>query len=111
MVYDFMGKIRNVENAAMINPDTLNDSVEHINGKFKPLSETKLILPQDNSKKEVIVKAKASVQSFPNINLDDLRSKVVLFKSYLEEIAAFVKGEVNKGEGFYNNDKTFNTLY
>jgi hypothetical protein len=111
MIYDFMGKIKNAKNVTMLNPDTLNSSVTHINEKYKPLTEIKLILPQDNSKHEVIAKAKASVQSFPNVNLDDLRSKVLLFKSYLEEIAAFVNGEVNKGEGFYNNDRTFNTLY
>jgi hypothetical protein len=111
MIYDFMAKIRNVQNKDALNTDSLEGIVNEINPRFDNPLELKFVLPSADSPGEFLVKSQASVSSMPALHDSELEAAIASFQAYLDEIAAAIAGEISKKDAFYNNTKTFKRLY
>ena len=110
MAFDFMGKIREAKNESMLDIAKLEAFVEEISKTYEKPIQVRVI-QSEKSPRDLLVKSKISVSSYPGSHMEDLNNAVKAFRFYLEELARTVDGEVNKTEGFYNNDKTFFSLY
>jgi len=111
MIYDFMAKIKDVENKDALNTDSLDKIVNEINLKFDQPLELKFVLPSADSPGEFLVKSQASVSSMPGLHDGELEAAIGSFQAYLEEIAIAIEGVISKKDAFYNNTKTFKRLY
>ena len=111
MVYDFVAKIKHVKNEEIMNEEALDSLVDEINTKFESPLDLKFVLPDFDKTGEILVKSQTSVSSMPNLHDKELEMAIEAFKSYLEEIAKGVDGEVSQQDGFYNNSKTFRRLF
>jgi hypothetical protein len=111
MIYDFMAKIRNVQNKDVVNTNSLDEIVDEINPKFDQPLELKFVLPSLDNPGEFLVKSQASVSSMPALHDVELEAAIASFQAYLEEIAAAIEGEISKKDAFYNNTKTFKRLF
>ena len=110
MPYDFMGKIKEAKNEAVLDIATLNESILEIGKSYhKPL--TIKVIQSEKSPRDLLVKSQISVTSLPGAHVEDLTNAINAFKHYMDEIALLVNGQVNRSEGFYNNDRTFYPLY
>ena len=109
MVYDFVAKIKGIQNKEYLNQEYLSSIANGI--KAKTAFELKFILPNADCLGEVLVKSQTSVASLPGIHDKELDTAVASFISYLEELASAVEGEVSRQDGFYNNTKTFKRLF
>lgn len=111
MVYDFACKIKNVKGQGGLDDETLSGIVYQVNANYDVSLEFKFVLPSTDQPREFLVKAAASVSSMPGLHNRELETAVEAFKSYLEEIALAIDGEVSKSDGFYNNTQSFMRLY
>jgi len=111
MSYEFMGKIKNAQNDKLLDMTALAEHIEKIKTKAAKSIEVRVILSEKQPRRDLLVKSKIFVTSMAGQHMDDLYAAINLFKFYLEEIAKDVLGEVSKSEGFYNNDKTYSSLY
>ncbi|MCL2704051.1 MAG: hypothetical protein FWE91_10660 [Defluviitaleaceae bacterium] len=111
MAYDFIGKIKDVKNEKLLEPEQLQEVVAKISVRAKKPLEIKAVRSEKEPRRDLLVKAKIYVSSMPGVHMDDLYAAISLFKFYLEEIANATNGMVSRSEGFYNDDKTYNSLY
>ena len=111
MVYDFVARIKNVQDKEVVNEEYLDQIVSEINVKFEAPLELKFVLPDQDHSGEFLVKSQASVSSLPGHHDKDLDIAINAFKSYLEEISKAIQGEISQQDGFYNNSKSFRRLY
>jgi hypothetical protein len=112
MVYEFVSKIKNVENVDALNNETLGKIVSEINARYDKPLDLKFVLPDAENTGEFLVKSQASVTSLPPPMHDtELEEAVDAFISYLKDIANAIQGEVSERDGFYNNSKTFKRLF
>jgi len=108
MVYEFVGKIRNVDDKNFGEED-MSLYISEIHGKFKkPMDEVRIL--KDSKVNDILVKGQASVSSYVSYHDEELAVAIETFMSYLEEIEKKFGGEISKDEGFYNNSKTFHKL-
>ena len=111
MVYDFVSKIKNVQNAEIAKADALDALISEINTKFDAPLDVKFVLPDLDKTGEVLVKSQASISSMPSLHDKELDAAIAAFVAYLEEIAVAIEGEISRNDGFYNNSKTFKKLF
>jgi hypothetical protein len=111
MVYDFLAKIKNVQNKETLTQEALSDVINKINVSLYAPLKIKFVLPDADPSGDILIKASASISSMPAIHDTELESTINDFKSYLKEIAAAVDGEISKQDGFYNNTKIFKRLF
>jgi len=111
MLYDFVAKIKNVQNKDTLNDESLAEVVSEINDRHGDPLEVKFVLQNADSSGEVLVKSQASVSSMLSLHDKELDVAINAFILYLEEIAAAIQGEISKQDGFYNNTKTFKRLF
>ena len=111
MVYDFIAKIRNVKNIASSDPSELSEAVSEISKKVETKLELNFIIPPDPTGKDIIIKTKASVSSFPVHHDRDLDNVVRSFRTHLEMLAEYLQGEVSQNDAFYNNSTTFKRVF
>ena len=91
--------------------NALNEYIEKLKDKAAKKIELRVILSEKEPRRDLLIKSKIFVTSMPASHMDDLYTAIALFKFYLEDIAIAVRGEVSRSEGFYNNDKTYASLY
>lgn len=109
MLFDFVGKIKNVDDEHF-EQEFIAQCLSEIHKKFdNPMNEIRVL--KDDNINNVLVKAQASVSSYLSFHEEELSKTVEIFREYLEEIAKVLGGEVSKDEGFYNNNKTFRKLF
>jgi len=111
MVYDFVAKIKNVQDIELLTDEALAALISKINANHDTFLELRFILPEANMSGDVLVKSSSSVSSMPALHDSELETTISAFKSYLEDIAAEIDGEISKQDGFYNNTKTFKRLF
>ena len=111
MAFDFMGKIKEAKNDSMLDMELLAKKIEEIGKTYAKPLQVKVILSEKEPKRDLLVKASIFVSSMPSSYTEDLYKAIAAFRYYLEEIARIVNGQVSRSEGFYNNEKTFNSLY
>ena len=111
MLYDFLAKIKDVQNKEVLNTESLDGIVKEINENFAAPLELKFVLPDADHSGEVLVKSQASISSMPSLHDKELDAAISAFISYLEEIAKAIAGEISRQDGFYNNSKTFKRLF
>ena len=111
MVYDFAGKIKDIKNVGMLDAAQMEAALAAIHTKMNNPLEVKVLVADNVLRNSVLVKSQISISSLPGFLDVELNLAIDTFKSYLDDIAATFEGEVSKGEGFYNNSKTFSKLY
>ena len=111
MIYDFACKIKSVKNQDALNDEALQGIVESVNASHGIALEFRFVLPSQESPREFLVKAQASVSSMQPLHDKELDAAVSSFISYLEEIALKIDGVVSESDGFYNNNQTFKRLF
>lgn len=111
MIYEFVSKIRDVEDTNSITSEHLAQIVKEVSKKFDDSLDLKFVLPSSDASGEFLVKSQRSVSSMPALHDKELELAIIAFKAYLEEIAVAIEGQVSKKDGFYNNTQTFKRLY
>lgn len=111
MVYDFACKIKNVKNKDALNDETLKGIIADVDANYSIQLDFKFVLPSADRSSEFLVKAQASVSSMPVFHDRELEEAIEIFKSYLDEIAQAIHGEVSTSDGFYNNTQSFKRLF
>lgn len=111
MIYEFVAKIKYIENILDLNLDEIDGFVQEISKSLEKPLQIEVLVSDNKSEKDILVKSEVSVSSFPHFHSEEFDAAIDAFKFYLEEIAAKFNGEISKNEGFYNNSKTFGKLY
>jgi hypothetical protein len=111
MIYDFAAKIKGIQNENATAEEALKEKISAINQKAETSLEIKVMLPDKLPAKDVLIKTQISVSSLAGFHEEELSNAIVCFKSFIEDLAEALEGEVSKAEGFYNNSKTFSRLY
>jgi len=112
MIYDFVAKIKRVENKEALDEEALQGLVVEVNKNFSiPLDYVRFVLADAEKTGELLVRSKASVSSMPSLHDKELENAVEAFIAYLEAVAKAVQGEISRTDGFYNNNTSFKRLF
>jgi len=111
MIYEFAAKIKSIQNEAMLDMEMLNKAISETSKKFEKPLEIRIMLPDKQAGKAMLVKSQASVSSMPAFHDKERDEAIAAFKQYMDDIALAVEGEISKTDGFYNNTKIFSKLY
>ena len=112
MIYDFVAKIKMVQNKEALDETALLGLVDNVNGDFDTkLEHVRFVLADAEKTGELLVRSKISISSMPNLHDKELESGVGAFLAYLEAVAKSVDGEISRQDGFYNNNTTFKKLF
>jgi|GEM_PF-1453487 len=117
MVYDFVAKIKAVEKTDLLTDEALQNIVAETDAVFGNPAKFDIyfILPDaakpDSRPDEFLVKSQTSVSTMAAYHDKELEIAVQSFRTFIEEIARTVVGEISTSDGFYNNSKTFKRLY
>jgi hypothetical protein len=110
MLYEFIGKIKDINKAELLHEDAFEDCLADICHKLGKTMDIR-ILSDQQPMKDALIKAQVSISSFAALHDQELNVAIRLFKDFLEEIAETFDGEISRTEGFYHNSSSFNKLW
>lgn len=111
MIYDFVAKIKNIQNKDVLNDETLQEIVSKINVTYDSKLEFRFILPNQDDASEFLVKGKSSISSMPALHDKELDIAIAAFTAYIEELERIVAGQISRSDAFYNNTQSFKKLF